>query len=125
MSLDVYLYGGDKTERCECPQCGNKHTHAGREEVYHANITHNVNKMAIEAGIYMEVWRPEECEVTHARQLIEPLSAAIRLMVAEPERFEKHDDEQGRGTYEQFLPWLTLYHCACVENPDATVEVSR
>ena len=125
MSLDVYLYGGDKTERCVCPQCGNEHTHAGCEEVYHANITHNVNKMAIEAGVYMEVWRPEECEVTHARQLIEPLRDAIRLMAAEPGRFIKHNSDNGWGMYENFLPWLQKYLAACLDYPDAAVEVSR
>ena len=122
MSLDVYLYGGDITERCECPRCGNKHTHTERECVYYADITHNLGPMAIEAGIYMAVWRPEECEVTHARQLIEPLRDAIRLMAAEPERFKKHN---GWGMYENFLPWLSLYLVACSENPDAAVEVGR
>jgi len=125
MSLDVYLYGGDITERCECPHCGNEHTHTERECVYHANITHNLGPMAIEAGIYMAVWRPEECEVTHARQLIEPLRDAIRLMAAEPGRFIKHNSENGWGLYENFLPWLQKYLAACLDYPDAAVEVDR
>jgi len=125
MSLDVYLYGGDITERCACPRCGDEHTHAGREELYNANITHNLGAMASEGGFYQAVWRPDECGITHARQLIEPLSAAIRIMAAEPERFRQHDSPNGWGLYDDFLPWLALYYAACVENPDATVDVSR
>ena len=41
--------------------------------VYSANITHNLTKMADEAGIYECLWRPEEIGITKAGQLIEPL----------------------------------------------------
>ena len=125
MSLSVYLYGGDITERCECPHCGNEHAHAGREELYAATITHNLGAMASEGGFYQAVWRPDECGITHARQLIEPLFKAILLMVAEPERFRQHDSPNGWGLYEHFLPWLQKYLDACREYPEATVEVSR
>jgi hypothetical protein len=81
--------------------------------------------MAVEAGIYGVVWRPEENGITTAGQLIEPLRKAIADMKADPERFKKHNASNGWGTYGQFLPWLENYLRACEETPDAAVSVSR
>ncbi|OQA09466.1 MAG: hypothetical protein BWY66_00565 [bacterium ADurb.Bin374] len=113
MSLDVYL----RVNKCPC--CGR--SDAGFE----ANITHNLNIMATEAGIYSHVWRPEEVGVTKASQLIEPLRKAIAEMKADPERFKKHNPENGWGNYDAFVPWLERYLAACEETPDASVEVRR
>lgn len=118
MSLDVYLTS--TTPKCEHCGRGGEHT-----EHHWQNITHNLNRMASEAGIYQHLWRPEEIGVTKARQLIEPLRAGIALMKAEPSRFEKHSASNGWGTYEQFIPWLERYLAACEEAPDADVSVSR
>lgn len=107
MSLDVYL------------------TAVRPKQVFQANITHNLNKMADEAGIYKHVWRPEEIGITHARMLIGPLRDGIALMRSDPERFRALDTPNGWGTYDQFVPWLEAYLAACVENPDATIEASR
>lgn len=105
MSLDVYLMG--------------------RAPVFEANITHNLTRMADEAGIYKHVWRPEELGITKAGQLIEPLSAGIALMKSDPERFQKHDSPNGWGLYKNFLPWLEKYLAACEEFPEAEIEVIR
>lgn len=51
MSLDVSL-----EENC-CPVCKRA------DEVFHSNITHNLNEMADALGIYEPIWRPEECGV--------------------------------------------------------------
>ena len=93
--------------------------------VYSGNITHNLGAMSEEAGIYSILWRPEEVGVTHAKHLIDPLQAAIIWMKAEPGRFKKHDASNGWGTYEQFIPWLEKYLAACIENPEAEIQVSR
>lgn len=93
--------------------------------VYDANITHNLNRMADEAGIYKHLWRPEEVGITKAEQLIEPLREGIALMKAEPGRFKKYDAENKWGTYHDFLPWIEKYLAACEEYPDAEVSVSR
>ena len=93
--------------------------------IYDANITHNLNKMAEEAGIYKHLWRPEEIGVTKAQQLIAPLRAGLELLKAYPARFEKHNASNGWGMYEHFVPFVEQYLAACEENPDATVEVSR
>jgi hypothetical protein len=113
MSLDVTLSNNP------CAHCGRS------DEGYSANITHNLNAMADEAGIYCVVWRPEENGITTARQLIEPLRVAIAKMKADPERFKKHNAANGWGLYEHFLPWLEEYLAACEASPDAMVSVSR
>jgi hypothetical protein len=124
MSLDVYLYGETRTTTCTC-QCGHEHPNETRVEFYCANITHNLNVMAEEAGIYRHLWRPDEIGITKASQLIEPISLGLALMKAEPERFKAHDASNGWGTYEDFIPWIERYLHACRTYPDATVEVSR
>lgn len=107
MSLDVYL----------TDEAGN--------EVYSRNITHNLGKMAAEAGIYMHLWRPDENGITHARQIIEPLTAGLALMATEKKRFEALNAANGWGKWEHFVPWCADYLQACKDNPDAMVRVSR
>lgn len=107
MSLDVYLTAVRKTE------------------VFSANITHNLNKMAEEAGIYKHLWRPEEVGISTAAQLIEPLRDGLALMKSDPPRFKKHNPSNGWGSYEGFVPWVEAYLNECIENPDAEVSVCR
>lgn len=107
MSLDVYL------------------TDADDNEAYSANITHNLNKMASEAGIYECLWRPDEHGITHARQIIEPLTAGLALMATEKARFEAFNPPNLWGTWENFVLWCARYLQACRDNPDALVRVSR
>lgn len=97
----------------------------GEANHFDANITHNLARMADEAGIYKAIWRPEEVGVTHGRHLIGPLKRGIGQMLAEPERFERLNPSNGWGTYKDFLRWLESYLSACEAYPDATVEVSR
>lgn len=94
-------------------------------EVYSANITHNLGAMADEAGIYKHLWRPDEIGVTKAGQLVEPLRTGLALMKSDPPRFEKHNAKNGWGLYEHFVPWVEKYLAACEENPTADVRVSR
>jgi len=107
MSLDVYLTVVQPTE------------------VFWANITHNLGKMAEEAGIYKHLWRPEELGITKAKELIEPLEKGLALMKSDPKRFEKFNSPNGWGLYENFVPWITRYIIACKEYPDADVSISR
>lgn len=93
--------------------------------VYDANITHNLNGMAEEAGFYKHLWRPEEIGVTLASELIEPLERGIQDMKERPEHYQTFDAKNGWGTYKDFLPWLEKLLAACKENPDAEIEVSR
>ena len=92
--------------------------------VFDANITHNLGRMAEEAGIYDHLWHPARVGVTKAEQLIDPLQKALTAMYADPARFKAFDAGNGWGTYEQFLPWLQRLQTACMEHPDAEVGVS-
>ena len=124
MSLDVYLIGEEKRVECTC-ECGHKHSKIERETLYNSSITHNLNKMAGEAGIYEACWQPEEIGATKAKDIIGKLALAVDLMKKYPERFKKFDSPNGYGKYEHFLPWVESYLKACEENPNATIEVSR
>lgn len=93
--------------------------------VFDANITHNLNKMADEAGIYSHLWRPDEIGIKTAAELIEPLKIGIQKMKDNPGHFKQFDAKNGWGTYEDFVPWIEEYIAACEENPDAEVSVWR
>lgn len=95
------------------------------EEVFSANITHNLGRMAHEAGIYEACWRPEEIGVHKAWQLIPLLRAGLWALETEPERFRPFNAENGWGLYEDFVPWVARYLKACEEFPQADVRVSR
>jgi hypothetical protein len=125
MSLDVYLYGEEVVEPCECNKCGDVHMHKHKPLRYDANITHNLGSMAEAAGIYKHLWRPEELGITHAKQLIEPLTKGLEKLLASPETLSKHNAPNGWGTYASLVPFVERYLKACIEYPEATVEVSR
>ena len=125
MSLDVHLTGGATSVPCRCSACGHEHTREYVEDLFHANITHNLNLMAQAAGIYEHLWRPEEIGITKAAQLIEPLRVGLALMRADPARFEKYNAKNGWGLYDHFVPWIATYLAACETYPDANVSVSR
>ncbi len=94
-------------------------------EVYEANITHNLNRMADAAGIYQALWRPEEIGVTQAKQLIEPLRAGLAKLRSDPERFRAFNPSNGWGDYDGLVEFVANYLIACEEYPEATVRVSR
>lgn len=125
MSLDVYLEEDPKEVGCSCPDCGNEHRKVVSEELFSSNITHNLNRMAGEAGIYELLWRPEEKGVERARDLIQPLRAGYELLQSDPERFRAFDSPNGWGLYENFVPWLMEYIEACERYPHARVRASR
>jgi hypothetical protein len=94
-------------------------------QVYSANITHNLGRMAREAGVYDCCWRPDEHGLTQAKQLIEPLRAGIALMESEPERFKQYNPENGWGSYEGLVSWCKEYLIACEQYPEAEVSTWR
>ena len=95
------------------------------DEVYHANITHNLIEMAHEAGLYKVLWRPEENGITHAHMLIKPLEEGLGRLRSRPDHFEQFDAENGWGCYTDLVRFVTEYLRACRNNPQARVEVSR
>ena len=95
------------------------------EQVYWANITHNLGKMAEAAGIYKHLWRPEEIDIETASQLIKPLTIGLGKLRAKPEFFKTFDAPNGWGLYIHFVPFVEEYLAACKEHPDAIIEVDR
>jgi hypothetical protein len=113
MSLDISLYGPERTEPCRCPHCDNEHTRLTRDEYFEANITHNLYSMAQAAGVYDHVWRPDEHGITKAAGLIPALEVGIRRLKANPAEFKVYDAPNGWGTYRDFVPWLERLLAAC------------
>lgn len=107
MSLDVYLTG------------------AIGKEIYSANITHNLTRMAEAAGIYDALWRPDEIGINKASQLVEPLRLGLERLEADPAKFETYNAQNGWGLYKNFVPFVRNYLEACENSPDANVCVSR
>jgi len=125
MSLSVYLVEERKIVTFICTECGHEDFKIEKETIFEANITHNLYKMASEAGIYEILWRPEEVGVVKAKDIIKKLSIGLTLMIKDPERFKKFNSPNGWGTYDNFIPWVEKYLKACKENPDAIIEVYR
>jgi hypothetical protein len=107
MSLDVYLKIIRPTE------------------VYSANITHNLGRMAQEAVLYMPLWRPEEMRFTKAYQIIPMLEKGLDRLKAKPDFFKSFNPDNGWGSYESLVKFVEKYLVACKEYPDADIEVSR
>ena len=107
MSLDVYL---EVVQPCE---------------VYSRNITHNLVAMARAAGIYFELWRPDEIGIATAGQMIEPLRRGLRWLEMNPDEARMHNPANGWGDYEGLVMFCQSYLRACEEHPEASVRVSR
>ncbi len=94
-------------------------------EVYSANITHNLGRMAGAAGLYDALWRPDEHGMSKARQLVEPLKAGLERLRADPAAFKTHNPSNGWGSYEDLVEFTAGLLSACEANPDAEVRVWR
>lgn len=90
------------------------------------NITHNLGKMATEAGIYQYLWRtPEETDIYTAKELIIPLKRGLEMMKKKPEYFRQFEAKNGWGSYDDFVSLVETYIQACEEYPWAEIVASR
>lgn len=103
MSLDVYLEVVQPTT------------------VYTNNITHNLCKMAVAAGLYGALWRPEEAGYKLAKELIHPLAQGLAELARSPEKYKQFNQENGWGSYEDLVRFVEEYLQACKDNPEAKV----
>lgn len=94
-------------------------------KVFEYNITHNLGRMAREAGIYQYLWRPEELGITRASQLIDPLEQGLLSLEADPSFYRAYNPKNGWGKYENLLAFVRDYLNACIEYPDAEISVNR
>jgi hypothetical protein len=116
-----------------------------REEVYSANITHNLGKMADEAGLYEALWRPhrlkpgydipeddhkaeweyEDNNPVRAHEIIEIVEKKLEDMKARPKHYETFNSPNGWGMYHNFVPWIEEYLKALKEFPESQVVCDR
>lgn len=111
MSLDVYLIKKNFLFPSRC--------------VFEYNITHNLSKMAREAGIYECLWRPEEVKIERAHQLIIPLTKGLDKLESAPHVFKSFNPENGWGEYQDLIKFVRKYLEACRKFPMARVEAHR
>lgn len=101
----------------------------GKEiQIFSKNITHNLNTMAEEAGLYLVLWRPtqskidvEKTESTHARDLIPTIETGLKKLKNNPEIFKQYNPPNGYGTYEYLVEFTEAVLAACKEYPSALV----
>ena len=115
MSLDVYLYFDVDVG----------HDEPDEHVVFTANVTHNLNAMASEAGVYECLWRPDEHGITTAAQVAGRLSVGLDDMRLRPDHYKAFNPSNGWGDYDGFVKWCKAYLDACLEYPQALVRVSR
>lgn len=122
MSLNVTLRSAEKIKET-CYHCGQEYY--AEQELFYANITHNLGKMAQEAGIYLALWRPEEIGATIASDITDIVETGLTDMLVNPDKYKEFDSPNGWGIYVDFMPWIKNYLEALKKYPDAVIEVSR
>lgn len=114
------------------------------EELFWANITHNLGKMADAAGIYEALWHPyrlhkdykhfdnydeeynfEQSVNIYAEDIVEIVEIGLRKMKDDPDYFIKFNSPNGWGLYENFVPWIEKYLKALKKYPESKVIVER
>ena len=140
MSLDVEIYRNYHVTYDE-----GKTLEPQRECLYRSNITHNLNRMADEAGLYEALWRPyqlkpgydipeddyqaeykfEEDNPVRAYEIISIIEKGLEDMKARPKHYETFNSSNGWGMYEHFVPFVEEYLKALKEYPEAFVECDR
>ena len=140
MSLDVEIYRNYHVTYDE-----GKTLEPKKESLYHANITHNLGKMAEAAGIYEALWRPyqlkeeynipegdhdaeyafEEANPVRANEIIPIIEKGLKDMKKRPKHYEKFNSPNGWGMYHNFVPWIERYLEALKEHPESFVECDR
>ena len=120
MSLDVSLF-----RKYHVSYDDGKTLEEKEEEVFEANITHNLSEMADKAGIYEACWVPEKIGATKAKDILPILEKGYADMKARPNYFKQFNSPNGWGLYKHFLPWVREYLEACKEYPECEIRVDR
>lgn len=81
--------------------------------------------MADAAGIYKHLWRPEELNISKAKDLIEPLSKGLTELASNREKYEKFNPDNGWGDYEGLVKFVENYLISCIKYPEAEIETDR
>jgi hypothetical protein len=99
--------------------------------VYEDNITHNLNKMAMEVKLsngrtlYDVLWRPDEHNYTKTSEIAPLLTEGLMILRMERERFLPFNAPNGWGKYEDLVEFTQRYLNACLENLDGMIGTCR
>lgn len=94
-------------------------------EVFTANITHNLGPMANASDLYEALWRPDEKGWKNAKDIIPILEAGLKDLIENPTAAKRFNPDNGWGSYEGLVKFVQNYLEACIAYPDAKIEVSR
>ena len=152
MSLDVYIKYKQLKKRTikkglDGVACGSTiavypEDRVVEETKWHANITHNMNEMAMhvpthytidgevyDSDLYMILWRPEEIGIGNICNNTDVVAQGIlhgmTYMMEHRKELLQYNPDNGWGSYDAFLPWLMDYWKACVENPGCEIQTWR
>lgn len=95
------------------------------ESMWSANMTHNLNKIAIEAGVYECLWRPDEIGVKYARDNISNLRFALGIFYSKYDELKKLNPSNGWGDIDGLIEVTQGFLRACMEHPNAIIECDR
>jgi len=116
MSLDIFFTKPLPESCLSCENCNEVKKSLEQEEV-NLNVTHNLNKMAMEAGFYEAMWRPKECDLERAEDVLPHLEKGLAELLSKPEHYKKFNPENGWGTYEGLVDFTERYIQACKSFP--------
>lgn len=140
MSLDISLY-----RNYHVSYDGGVTLEEKQEDVYSGNITHNLGKMAEEAGLYKALWRPYQLKEGYnipeddhhaeykyevenpvrAHEIISIIEKGLEDMIARPAHYKTFDSPNGWGLYKHFVPFIENYLEALKKYPESFVECDR
>lgn len=107
MSLNVWL--NDDEEGC----------------VWGANITHNVGKIAREAGFYECIWQADTVGIEFAKGNITHLRSALGAFYSDYDKLAKLNPENGWGSIDGLIDFTKNYLDACIKHPNARISIHR
>ena len=120
MSLDIHLYRSFTWD-----DTGEK----DYDTIFHTNITHNLGKMAEEAGIYKVMWEPEEIfgsdSEIFAWEIQSQLEEGVAKLKENPKFFKQFNPPNGWGNYYGLLRVATEYLEAVKKYPHSIISVDR
>ena len=93
--------------------------------LYWANITHNLSKMANQAGLYTALWRPEEAGFETAKDITGILEEGLTRLKRDPDFFRVYNPPNGWGNYDGLVRFVENYLEACRKYPDAKIRAYR
>ena len=91
-------------------------------DVSSRNITHNVSRMWVKAGIYEDIYNSEGKK---ASEIVKNLKRGYAEMKHDKQGYSKLNPENGWGSYERALEFLKGLIEDCEEHPDAIIDISK